>query len=201
MEPPFKKIISQGGITTNITNYSLEEYERHCIELVSYNFTNISNIENPSQTVQLIAVHENCIAISLIKNPTELVQALAVRLDGTMIQYINEPSEYVQQVACEQNGEALVFIIQKGITPSYAVQMNAVKQCGESILYLLNLDGAPTYITPSSDIVNIALNDAVFMIKQPHMYQYAVNLIFKDNELLKNKWLRRLTTINPTYSL
>lgn len=59
----------------------------------------IKYIENPSEEVQLAAVHKNANAIKYIKNPSEEVQLVAVTQDGWVIQHIENPSDRVKVLA------------------------------------------------------------------------------------------------------
>ena len=118
-----------------INKSKFKKFEYANIEdLIRNHPSEIRNIENPSERLQLIAVRKDGYKIIFIKNPTEKVQLEAVRENGYAIRYIKNPSEQVQLEAVKQNGYALEYIK----NPSEKIQFEAVKQDGGSLEYIKN---------------------------------------------------------------
>ena len=72
------------------------------------------------------------------------------------MQYIKNPSEAVQLEAVKNNGDAIEFIIKKGINPSEAVQLEAVKKNGTFIKYIIEAG-----IDPSEKVKALAGKESV----------------------------------------
>ena len=81
-------------------------------------------IENPSESVQRIALQRRGCFIQYIENPSEEMKLMAVTRDGLAIQYIESPSEEMKLAAVCQNGNAIKFIE----NPSIEIKVGAVKE-------------------------------------------------------------------------
>ncbi len=107
---------------------NLSPDERKVVERLRSDPASISQIENPSDALQLAAVSINPYAIKWMANPREKAQLLAVSKERAMIKHINNPSEKVQLAAVKGHGYAIEHIKD----PSVAVQMAAITGEGNS---------------------------------------------------------------------
>lgn len=111
--------------------------EQELMKKVKENPEYISEIENPSEAVQLAAVQQDGYVIKYIKNPSEAVQLAAVEYEGLTLDYIDNPTENVQFKAVEDDPWNLASIK----NPISEVVLNALEadvDILDSIEYWLN---------------------------------------------------------------
>lgn len=128
----------------------------------------IKDIENPSETIQLVAVKNNGNVIEYIKNPSAKVKLAAVKSRGMAIEYIKKPTEEMQLIAVKRDVNALKHIE----SPSEKVQITALKGDASGIEYIQK---------PSEKIQLLSVNDFCKNIK------YIKNPTIKVKELAKKK--------------
>jgi hypothetical protein len=161
-----KDILEQLNLGLSI-NESVYPNEQENLLKVKENPDAISDIDNPSEAVQLAAVKQDGRVIEYIidkgitpsvevqlqaikmyganavmngiKAPSEAVQIAAINQDIHLLKKIRNPSEKVQLFAVTKSSDALgTLIIRLGITPSEKVQLEAVKRSGSVIEYIKN---------------------------------------------------------------
>lgn len=107
------------------------------IEFIS-GTTDLSEIINPSFSIQLAAVYVDGHNIRFVNDPPEILQIIAINQNPETIVYLTNPSHDVQLAAVQQDGRLIKEIIQCGIVPSPDVQLVAVQQNGDAIKFIEN---------------------------------------------------------------
>ena len=120
------RVLHKNKIKFNVSN------EEECLAAVEIDGSNIENIPNPSEAVQLKAVNQEIWNVKYIMYPTEKVQLVAIGVSGIGIGFIKKPSEMVQLKAVSIDGDVLGQIAH----PTERVIIEAIRQDKRAIQYV-----------------------------------------------------------------
>jgi hypothetical protein len=145
------------------------------------------NTASEADQIKFVKNHNAWNAIKLIKHPSEAVQLAAVSREELNLNAIIKfhgiiPSESVQLAAVRRNG----YLVGTIPSPSEAVQLAAVNSSPAAITSIKGI--------PSTTAIKLALTNANF-ISWEIEYNDTVKELFKDNNLLMQKWLRYGETV------
>lgn len=164
----------------------IDENEKFNRAYVMANGLNIKNIDNPSDEVQKIAIHNYIWAMAYIKNPSNKIQVLAVTLNPIIISDIQNPCIACQKIAVKHNG-VLIKHIKK---PSKLIQEIAIKSSPSSMNYIAN---------PSESILDLFINTNEFK-SNPNLWtpiliskkQITSKMLFQIYPLVTDEFKQRI---------